>query len=110
MELIREHTRPDQNTRPDLDAESIVNHTSLMCCVAQGITTFDLSDVYAGGRAVERFGEALKIAGPSFREGIEIVAKMNIVGGGIRLYLPSYRLLPRDKPSEVFHPIRNIDT
>jgi predicted oxidoreductase len=54
-----------------------------MCCVAQGITTFDLSDVYAGGRAVERFGEALKIAGPSFRKGIEIVAKMNIVGGGI---------------------------
>jgi len=54
----------------------------IQTAVDQGITTFDLSDVYAGGRAVERFGEALKIAGPSFRKGIEIVAKMNIVGGG----------------------------
>jgi predicted oxidoreductase len=49
---------------------------------AQGITTFDLSDVYAGGRAVERFGEALKMAGPDFRKGIEIIAKINVVGGG----------------------------
>lgn len=46
-----------------------------------GITTFDLSDVYGGGKCMQLFGKAINMV-PGFRKKIEIIAKMDCASDG----------------------------
>lgn len=57
----------------------------------QGVTTFDLADIYGDYRCEQLFGEALKVK-PELRERMEIVSKCGIklVGSGNRYALNHY--------------------
>ncbi|RYH11154.1 aldo/keto reductase family oxidoreductase [Tropicimonas sp. IMCC6043] len=50
----------------------------LEACLEQGITSFDLADIYGGYTTEALFGTALKAA-PHLRAGMEIVTKCNII-------------------------------
>jgi len=45
-----------------------------------GITTFDLSDVYAGGKCLTIFGQAINLK-PGLRAQMELIAKMDVYNG-----------------------------
>ena len=62
--------RLNQDGRTAADSLAIIQNA-----VANGITTFDLSDVYGGGQALHLFGQALQLS-PGLREKVEIIAKV----------------------------------
>jgi len=45
-----------------------------------GITTFDLADVYGGGKSFRLFGQAINLK-PGLRSKMEIIAKMDVLNG-----------------------------
>ena len=53
----------------------------LEACMAEGITTYDLAAVYAGGEAESLFGEAVALT-PGLRGRMTVVTKYGIEGGG----------------------------
>ena len=62
----------------DPDTSPAHVQAKIEACLAQGITTFDLADIYGGYRVEALFGAALK-AVPGLRNKIEIVTKCDIV-------------------------------
>ncbi|MBI1219575.1 MAG: oxidoreductase [Rhodobacteraceae bacterium] len=62
----------------DPDTSPAHVQAKIEACLAQGITTFDLADVYGGYTVEGLFGAALKAA-PGLRAKIEIVTKCDIV-------------------------------
>lgn len=62
----------------DADTSAAHVQAKIEACLAQGITSFDLADIYGGYTAEAIFGAALKAA-PGLRERMEIVTKCGIV-------------------------------
>lgn len=67
----------------DPDTSPAHVQAKIEACLAQGITTFDLADIYGGYRVEGIFGAALKQA-PGLRDRIEIVTKCAILVGAGR--------------------------
>ena len=66
-----------QEEKPD--AEGLARY--VCACMDEGITTYDLAAVYAGGEAESLFGEALARV-PGLRRSMTIITKYGIEGGG----------------------------
>jgi predicted oxidoreductase len=66
---------------PDISPAHV--QAKIEACLAQGITTFDLADIYGGYTVEGLFGAALKAA-PGVRDNIEIVTKCDILVGAGR--------------------------
>lgn len=67
----------------DPDTSPAHVQAKIEACLAQGITTFDLADIYGGYTVEGLFGAALKQA-PGLRDKIEIVTKCDILVGAGR--------------------------
>ena len=62
----------------DADTSAAHVQAKIEACLAQGITSFDLADIYGGYTAEAIFGAALRAA-PGLRDRMEIVTKCGIV-------------------------------